>query len=179
MVDEVSRRLAEGPIFDSMASPDGTSNAVATEISTSISTRSAAQKAFAVPELLEQILLHLEPIALFAVQGVSTSFKDIIASSPAIQQHMSLAVENRKMDFSAIEDILLHPQITKVIYPLVLRNIRDTTPVDQLLAPPRFFITFAVEDDFSRSIPVGRTPKGWVPKEGHACENDMASWKRI
>lgn len=51
----------------------------------------AALRVFAVPELLEQILLYLSMRGLFAVLRVSRSFRDCIIGSPALQLAMGLA----------------------------------------------------------------------------------------
>lgn len=65
-------------------------------MSISITACSATQKTFAIPELLEQILLYLDPIALLGVQRVCTSFKNAIASSTTIQQRIKPDIENIK-----------------------------------------------------------------------------------
>ena len=69
---------------------------VASTMSISITACSATQKTFAIPELLEQILLYLDPIALLGVQRVCTSFKNAIASSTTIQQRIKPDIENIK-----------------------------------------------------------------------------------
>lgn len=51
---------------------------------------SAAAKVFAVPELLESILLNLPLSRLFTLQRVNSTFKGVIGGSIAIRRRMFL-----------------------------------------------------------------------------------------
>lgn len=88
----------------------------------------AATKVFAVPELLENILLNLPISRLFTFQRVNSTFKGVIGGSVAIRRRMFLEptqIYNREDMNQLLSDLTLR----QATYPFVLRLREDSTAV--------------------------------------------------
>lgn len=137
----------------------------------------AAQKVFDIPELLEQILLNLDPITLYVTQRVSTSFKDAVSSSTKIKQRMT---PSGSPDCRILQEIFSSDKMAKVLSPLVV-NAFGSGDVVYATESTEPWLVFRLEpaEDLFESVPKQRPAKRWAPKEGTAYEDNLASWNKI
>ena len=74
----------------------------------------AAAQVCAIPELLENILLNVDPIQLFTLQSINSTFHDLIRDTKALRRRMCLEPST---DRKKAADILQHKRIQDVTQP--------------------------------------------------------------
>ena len=74
----------------------------------------AASKVFAIPELLEMILLETDEIALFVLQSVNKTFHGMITGSTAIKSRMCLLPT---ADHRHLEHVLAKNRVAWTTFP--------------------------------------------------------------
>lgn len=164
----VNTKGTSGNAVVDMASTDVANNASTTVPGV------AAQKVFDIPELLEQILLELDPLGLYGVQRVSTAFNDTIAGSQTIQQRMNpgLGVQG---DSSSIIELLDNSKLAKVIYPFYAEDMST----DDIEGDAPVVLRLWVDRPWFDAQPRDRTTARWLPIESTICEEKVASWNGI
>lgn len=94
----------------------------------------AAEKVFALPELLETILIQVGGDlagfkSLFVLQRVSTTFNDMINSSPKVKRIMFKQGTNKDTDTVAVlNPLFFDTNINRVFYPAILTDGKATFP---------------------------------------------------
>lgn len=86
----------------------------------------AAARTLALPEMLENILVFADPIQLFALQRVSTIFKDTITRSEHIRKRMLLDPMHVP-DIEEARKIFSDGRIQRAIYPFSFEKLFDET----------------------------------------------------
>ncbi|KAK4619789.1 hypothetical protein CLAFUW4_10846 [Fulvia fulva] len=114
----------------------------------------AAAQVCAIPELLENILLNVEPFKLFTLQSVNSTFQDLIQNTKSLRRRMCL---EPSVDREKVAQLLQEPRIRKVTHPfrISLHHGNETSGV------PRYFnfeLQCAWVAQMQRELPDETTP---------------------
>ncbi|KAK4620194.1 hypothetical protein CLAFUW4_10961 [Fulvia fulva] len=81
----------------------------------------AAPQVFAIPELLENILLHVDAVNLYLLEHTIKAFKGVMAGSRALRKRM---FKEGAADLDDFSDFLEHPVMRRATYPFSCVAVR-------------------------------------------------------
>ncbi|KAI5361499.1 Putative F-box domain-containing protein [Septoria linicola] len=133
---------------------------------------SATERCLAVTELLEKILLHLDPTEMFGVQRVSRTFRDTITESRLLRQRMLLEPSVAPHSWDYVHDFIGSRKICHATRPFEFQLFPHCDSDEQHMVI-EVWIKF---DSIKRAM---ERPEEHFAIEKNAFDVASESWRRI